>query len=101
MAAPLLVLWPIVAEALAFILRKVVVSFVIFAALETLLLYLMPKLLEMVAGYTGTSELTSMWSYLPDAAFWWLRVGGLDTGLPTVISAVVTRFLIRRLPVIG
>jgi hypothetical protein len=37
----------------------------------------------------------------PSAAWYFLDLFAFSTGLPIIISAFLTRFLIRRLPVIG
>lgn len=84
--------------ALAWIFREVVIKFVIFAVLfvvvsefGTLLLSFLPDWMTFTGSFTGV-----------DSGVWYfLDFFQLAFGLPIVISAFVTRFLIRRIPVIG
>lgn len=91
------ILWPIV----SWLLRGVVVKFVIFTGLFAILALLMPKAAELLATWTGTASLTSAFAGLPVGVWWFLDFFQLGYGVPLMISAFVTRFLIRRLPVIG
>lgn len=95
---PLLgLLWIVV----SFLLREVVIKFVILAAIFGALTVLGPLVTSYLAeGVSGTS-LTNAFASLPSGLWYfmdWFRVG---FGLPLVIAAFGTRFLIRRVPLIG
>lgn len=91
------ILWPIV----SWLLREVVIKFIVVAAVFELLVILVPKAIEIVAPWVGTSGLTGAFSGLPPGVWWGLDILGAGTGIPLVVSAYVTRFLIRRIPLIG
>lgn len=91
------ILWPIV----SWLLREVVVKFIVFAALFAVLAFMIPKAIEYVAPWVGVNDLNSVFSGLSGGVWFFLDFFELGYGLPLVISAAVTRFLIRRLPVIG
>lgn len=89
------------APVVAFLLREVVVKFVIFAAVFALVAFFVPFAVQYLAPYIGVSSLTSSFSGLGSGVWFFVDFLNLGYGLPLVISAAVARFLIRRLPVIG
>ena len=91
------ILLPIV----AWVLREVVVKFIVLAAVYALLVVLVPIAVAFVTPFISTSGLTSVFNALPDGVFFFLYLFKVDFGLPLVISAAIAGFLIRRLPVIG
>lgn len=91
------ILWPIV----SWIFREVVVKFVIFTALFALLAFLIPKAILIVSPWVNSSGLTSAFSGLGSGVWFFLDFFQLGFGVPLLLSAAVTRFLIRRMPVIG
>lgn len=91
------VLWPIV----TWIFREIVIKFLVFTALFVLLAFLIPKAIAMVSPWIGTGGLSSAFAGLGSGVWFFLDFFQLAYGVPLVISAFVTRFLIRRLPVIG
>lgn len=90
-------LWPIV----TWIFREVVIKFAVFTALFVVLAFLIPKAIGLVSPWIGTSGLTSAFAGLGSGVWYFLDFFQLGYGVPLLISAAVTRFLIRRLPVIG
>ena len=96
MAMPLLL-----APVLTWVFREVVVKFIVFAALFALVAFLVPKAVGYLGGFLGTGGLTSVFSAIPSGIWYFLDMAQIGYGLPLVISAYVSRFLIRRLPVIG
>lgn len=81
-----------------FIFRSVIVKFVVYFALYfittefiAILVTLLPTATNLNSAFAGISA--GVWYFLDLFAF--------SQGLPIVLSAVVTRFIIRRLPVIG
>lgn len=93
-------LWPVIVAALTWLLRQIVVKFMVLAAVVALVVFLMPMVWSLVQPYTGI-DLASYFGGLSPTLWWWLDVARLDVGLPTMLSAIVARFLIRRLPIVG
>lgn len=91
------ILWPL----LTWVLREVVVKFLVFTALFVLLAFLVPKAIAFVSPWIGTGGLSSAFSGLGGGVWFFLDFFQLAYGVPLMISAWVTRFVIRRLPLIG
>lgn len=89
------------APVLTFLLRDVVVKFVVFTAIFAVVAFLVPIAVGFLSPYIGTSALTSAFGALGPGVWYFLDFFNLSYGLPLLISAFVARFLIRRLPVIG
>ncbi|WP_250116872.1 DUF2523 family protein [Pectobacterium quasiaquaticum] len=45
--------------------------------------------------------LVELFSQLPDSAWFFLNLFQVPTGIALMVSAIVTRFIIRRIPIIG
>jgi hypothetical protein len=88
---------------LGFLLRSVVVKFVTFFALFFIVKELVNVLVSsnLYPGATQASTLSSALSGLPESVWYFLDLFSVSTGLSTVVSAYATRFIIRRIPVIG
>ena len=91
------ILWPII----TWIFREVVIKFLIFSALFAVLAFLVPKAIEMVTPWVSSTSLTGAFSGLGSGVWFFLDFFQLGFGVPLLLSAAVTRFLIRRMPVIG
>lgn len=89
-------LWPVV----SWLVREVVVKFVVLGALFALLSFVGPLMVGYVAGYTP-EKLTTAFTSLAPGVWWFLDKFALDVGVPLLLSANIAAFLIRRLPVIG
>jgi hypothetical protein len=85
----------------AWLMREVVIKASVIAGLYWLMVYLMPLVWGYVVGFVGASSLTGLFNAVPDGVYWFLYALKFDVGIPLVISAYVSRFLIRRLPVVG
>ena len=48
-----------------------------------------------------SSQIASGWTAIPAEVMFFLNLAAVDIGLPLVIAAYTTRFLIRRIPVVG
>lgn len=89
--------WPIV----SWLLREVIVKFIVFTAVFALVAFLVPKAAELLAPWISTAGLEGAFAGLSPGVWFFLDFFRITFGVPMVISAYVTRFLIRRLPVIG
>jgi hypothetical protein len=83
---------------LGWLVRGVLVKFVVFIALY----WIVAELVAVMAGWLPPgSGLTSAFAGIGAGTWYFLDLFAFSTGLPLVVSAMVTRFFIRRIPVIG
>lgn len=82
----------------AFVFRSVIVKFATFFALfyiaTEFIAYLGPKL-------PGGAELVQAFSQIPPGMWYFFDLFKLGTGIQLTLAAYVTRFAIRRMPVVG
>lgn len=83
---------------LGFIFRTVIIKFILFFGL----FFIVHEFVSVLATWlpTGTN-LPQLFSALPDTVWYFLNLANVPFGLSLVISAMTTRFIIRRIPVIG
>lgn len=88
---------------LGFMLRSVIVKFVTFFVLFFIVKEFVNVLVssQLYPGATQASNLSSALSGMPSSVWYFLDLFSASTGFSTVISAYATRFIIRRIPVIG
>lgn len=91
----------IFAPLVSWIFRGVVVKFLVMTAVFAVMAALIPVAIGLIAPYLGVASLTSAFGGLDSGVWWVLDFFALGYGIPLLLSAAVTRFLIRRLPVIG
>ena len=92
---------PIFAALISWLLREVIIKFLVFTAVFALVAFLVPYAVEQLVGFISTTALTGAFNQVPAGVWYILDLFRLDYGLPLVLSAIVARFLIRRLPFIG
>lgn len=92
---------PIISQAFAWLFRVVIVKFLLMSAVWLLITEFMPFIFELLSVFIDTSALSSSFSSIPAGVWFFLDFFALDIGLPLLISAHVSRFLIRRIPGIG
>lgn len=85
-------------SAIGFLLRTVVIKFVVFSALFLVVKELMSALTDLLPKSTN---LQNLFDGLPDSAWYFANLFQLPYGITIIVSAMFTRFIIRRLPVIG
>ena len=87
--------------AAAWLVREVVIKAMIIAALFWAMTYLMPMVISYVSPWIGVSSLNSFFAAVPDGLYWMFYALRFDFGIPLIVSASITKFLIRRIPLIG
>lgn len=78
-----------------------IMKFIFMAGLFGVMSVLIPILIGYVAPWILPASLTGAFQNQSAAVWFFVDFFSLSYGLPLMISAFVTRFLIRRLPVIG
>ncbi|MBU0783209.1 MAG: hypothetical protein KJ798_02250 [Gammaproteobacteria bacterium] len=66
-----------------------------------LMAVVVPMAISLVQPFLDTSGFASAMSGMPTGFFFFASLTRLDFGMQLVFSALIARFLIRRLPVIG
>jgi uncharacterized membrane protein len=82
----------------AWFVRSVLVKFLIMFALFFVMSEFIPVLVKLLPSSTNLKDLFGL---LPDSVWYFLNYFKVPTGITMVISALLTRFLIRRIPIIG
>jgi hypothetical protein len=87
---------------LGWLLRAVVLKFIIFTSMFAVLSLFIPIMVNWMlnAGVSGSALSTSMSNITPEV-WYFLDYFQVGYGLPLVLSGYMTRFLIRRLPKAG
>lgn len=81
-----------------FIFRSVVVKFALYFGLY----FVTTEFIAIIDSMLPTASiLNGAFSGISSGVWYFLDLFAFSQGLPLVISAVVTRFMIRRLPIIG
>lgn len=83
---------------LGFLLRKVVIKFLLFGALYVLCVEIPPLI---VSHLPDTSSIQTVLDGLPDGTWFFLNLFEFPHGVSVVVSALFTRFFIRRIPFLG
>ncbi|EDQ5814825.1 DUF2523 domain-containing protein [Salmonella enterica subsp. enterica] len=83
---------------LGFLLRSVIVKFTVFFALYFIVQEFVPLILDMV---NRQLTLFALISSIPDSLKYFFSVFKVIDGINIILSAFVTRFIIRRIPVVG
>jgi len=91
------ILWSVV----SWLLRTVIIQFFVMTVMLILLTVFVPMAVGYLTGATNTGGLTAAFSGLSSGVWYFLDYCQVPMGLPLLIAAWVSRFLIRRLPVIG
>ncbi|MDQ1921572.1 DUF2523 family protein [Massilia pseudoviolaceinigra] len=83
---------------LGFVVRTVLIKFVAFSVLFMITTGLMSVLVPLLP--TGAA-LSSTLGGIPSGAWYFLDLFNVGAAIPLVLAACCTRFIIRRIPVIG
>lgn len=84
--------------AMGFILRTVIIKFIIFFALYFVVQAFVPVLASLLPKSTDIAEL---FNALPDSVWYFINLFMVTEGIKLMFSALLTRFIIRRIPFIG
>ncbi|HFP0759351.1 TPA: DUF2523 family protein, partial [Escherichia coli] len=80
---------------LGFIFRTALIKFVMFSAIYIMVAEVLPLI---VTHLPDGSSISSLFSELPSSVLWFLNLMSFDVVLPMIVSAMFTRFFIRRIP---
>nr|WP_162044606.1 DUF2523 family protein [Undibacterium sp. YM2] len=85
---------------LGFVVRSVIAKFFVFFALYLITTEFLQVLVS--SGiFPSASQLNSAFAGLPSGVWYFMDIFAISTGISMMISAQVTAFIIRRIPVIG
>ncbi|EJL85639.1 hypothetical protein PMI16_03419 [Herbaspirillum sp. CF444] len=83
---------------LAFVVRSIIVKFVVFFGL----FFITTEFIAVISNILPTgADLSAALGGLPGDVWYFLDLFNVSAGIPVLLSAWVTRFIIRRIPVIG
>lgn len=92
-------------SALMFLMKwvftKAVIAFVVLTVLFVLVENFSGELFSLIGDSLSGSSLSGAFSNMASGVWYFLNFFQISIGVPMLISAFITRFLIRRLPVIG
>jgi len=90
-------------SALGFLISQAAVKFVAFFVLFFVVKELVNVMVgsQLYPGATQSSALSAALGGVPESVWYFLDLFSFSTGVSTVVSAYATRFIIRRIPVIG
>ncbi|PNL93544.1 DUF2523 domain-containing protein [Aggregatibacter aphrophilus] len=83
-----------------FLFRGIVIKFFIFFALFYVTTEFIPIIIEMFLPKT-IPNIKELFNVLPDSILYFLYILKIPTGITIFISALLSCFIIRRLPIIG
>lgn len=87
-----------ITSVISWFVRSVLVKFFIMFSLFFVVSEFIPILVKLLPNSTNLSDLFNL---LPESVWFFLNYFKIPTGITLVISALLTRFLIRRIPIIG
>lgn len=83
---------------LAWLVRSVLVKFVVYFALY----FVVTEFMSLIASWMPNGQaLSSSLGGIPATVWYFLDLFNFSFGFPVVVSAFATRFIVRRIPVIG
>lgn len=86
--------------ALAFLVRSVIVKFAVFFGLFFVTTEFM-QVLNASGLFPNANPISSSLGAIPAGVWYFLDLFNVSAGVPLILSAYATRFIIRRIPVIG
>lgn len=89
-------IWTMLSFLLRSVVMKLVTLFVLYFIVQALI-----GAMQRAGLFPTAASLNGAWSGIPSDIWYFLNLFGVSTGFPLVLSAYVTRFIIRRIPVVG
>ncbi|WGE47311.1 DUF2523 family protein [Actinobacillus equuli] len=83
---------------LSFIFKSLVIKFVVFAIIFLVVTEVIPMLFEV---FIPEQELQQYFDSIPSEALFFLSAFKIDVGIQMILSAYMTRFMVRRIPFVG
>ena len=84
-----------------FIFTKAVPKFFLFFGLFYLVAEFTPVLIDMMGIDKNFSSISALFGSLPNGMLYFMAMIKIGAGLKIVFSALITRFIIRRIPFMG
>lgn len=88
-------------KALGWLIGAAQTKFVAGSVLTFVVSTFVTRITELLTTYVNPQALTDAFNAIPDGMWYFMGIAQFSTGLVLVIGALVTRFLIRRIPIIG
>ena len=86
---------------ISYLLKTVIIKFLVLTAVYIVAAAMLPLAIKYITPFANTSGLANAFASLPPSVTYFLNAFSLDFGIPLCLSALVARFLIRRIPLIG
>lgn len=86
---------------LNFVYGALTIKAALFTGMAYMFSYVIDQITEHLNIGAAVDNLGTLWSQLPDGFFYYFGVFRLDFGIPAMLAAMVVRFGIRRLPIVG
>jgi len=97
----MLALAPLLWSVVTWLFRSVVLQFILMTIVTLIVTQLMPVVMGFVGSWLNPSGFSALFATLDPGTWYFLDLMALDVGMPIILSACITRFLIRRIPFIG
>jgi len=89
------------ASVINWIFRLAIVKFIVISAMVAVVSLLVPIAMEYLAPWLNVSSLNSAFGNVPGSVWYFLDFFAVPYGVKLLISAYVSKFMIKRLPFIG
>ncbi|TYG33308.1 DUF2523 domain-containing protein [Lonepinella koalarum] len=86
---------------LGYVFKGIVAKFFVFFALFYITTEFIPVVIDLFIPDSLIPDLKSLFDVVPSSMWYFLNLIEFPMGISLVISALLARFIIRRLPVIG
>lgn len=83
------------------LLRGAQLKFILFTVIASLFTFVMSFVVPLIADFVNPAALSNAFSGLDPKVWYFINLMNLIGGLSLVLSALIARFIIRRLPFIG
>lgn len=86
---------------LQYLLTGILIKFVVFFSVYYLTSDLVPEVMDTFVSKKLIPDLNSLFGQLPENIWYFLNLFQIPMGISLLISAMISRFAIRRIPFIG